>query len=170
MDERRFDALTKALVAAKPSRREALRRLAGGALATVFGSLALKGTSAQGIGIQRRACGQRCDTNAECNAGLQCGAASEECFAIPSSKDNCSGNGDCDLDYETCNNNGRCVNTVAPKDCIECNKNGDCEVPVDPSDPRTVCKDHVCIERECSNNDDCSKQKRCRDGVCVRKN
>jgi hypothetical protein len=47
MDERRFDALTKALVAAKPSRREALRRLAGGTLATVFGGLALEEASAQ---------------------------------------------------------------------------------------------------------------------------
>jgi hypothetical protein len=47
MDERRFDELTKALVAAKPSRREALRRLAGGALATVFAGLALEEASAQ---------------------------------------------------------------------------------------------------------------------------
>jgi hypothetical protein len=47
MDQRRFDELTKALVAAKPSRREALRRLAGGALATVFGGLALEEASAQ---------------------------------------------------------------------------------------------------------------------------
>ena len=47
MDDRRFDALTKALAAANPSRREALRRLAGGALATVFGGVALEGASAQ---------------------------------------------------------------------------------------------------------------------------
>ncbi len=47
MDDRRFDELTKALVAAKPSRREALRRLAGGALAAVFGGLTLEGAAAQ---------------------------------------------------------------------------------------------------------------------------
>ena len=52
MDERRFDELTKSLVAAKPSRREALRRLAGGALATVFGGLALEEATAQGVGTQ----------------------------------------------------------------------------------------------------------------------
>jgi hypothetical protein len=52
MDDRRFDALTKALAATKPSRREALRRLAGGALATVFGGVALEEVSAQDVGIE----------------------------------------------------------------------------------------------------------------------
>ena len=52
MDDRRFDALTKALAAAKPSRREALRRLAGGALATVLGGIALEEASAQTVGTE----------------------------------------------------------------------------------------------------------------------
>ena len=52
MDERRFDELTKALVAAKPSRRDALRRFAGGALAAVFGGFALEESSAQEVGTE----------------------------------------------------------------------------------------------------------------------
>ena len=162
MDERRFDALTKALVGAKPSRREALRRLAGGALATVFGGVALEGASAQ-VGTEARTCGQRCDLDSQCNAGLQCGAASEECFAIPNSRDNCSGNGDCTRNFETCNNNGRCVNTVAPSDCDECSRNGDCE------EAGRVCSNGRCIVAECTDNSDCSRRKRCRQGRCVRR-
>jgi hypothetical protein len=127
MDERRFDALTKALVAAKPSRREALRRLAGGALATVFGGLALEEASAQRVGIQLRTCGQPCRTDNDCNAGLRCGTASEECFAIASSKDRCTGNGECPRNFETCNQNkDRCINALAGRDCDECRRNGDC--------------------------------------------
>jgi hypothetical protein len=126
MDERRFDALTKALVAAKPSRREALRRLAGGALATVFGGLALEEASAQ-VGIKLRTCGQPCNTDNQCNAGLRCGTASGECFAIASSKDRCTGNGECSKNFETCNQNkDRCINALAGRDCDECRRNGDC--------------------------------------------
>jgi Cys-rich repeat protein len=125
MDGPRFDELTKALGAAKPSRREALHRLAGGALATVFGGLALEEASAQ-VGTEARTCGQFCRRNGNCNAGLRCGARSEECFAIPSSRTRCSGNGDCRRNYETCNRNDRCVNTLAPRDCPECRRDGDC--------------------------------------------
>ena len=160
MDERRFDALTKSLVAAKPSRREALRRLAGGALATVFGGLAIEEASAQ-FQAAARTCGQRCNADDECNAGLQCGAASEECLAIPSSKDNCSGNGDCTRNYETCNNNGRCINTVGA--CDECFRSGDCE------GTDTICSNGRCIVEECRENSDCSPRRRCRQGRCVRR-
>jgi hypothetical protein len=126
MDERRFDELTKALVAAKPSRREALRRLAGGALATVFGGLALEEASAQ-VGTEALTCGQFCRSDGDCNAGLRCGAASEECFAISSSRTRCNGNADCPRNYETCNRNkDRCVNTLAGRDCDECRRDGDC--------------------------------------------
>src|SRR5918994_6657534 len=125
MDERRFDELTKALVAAKPSRREALRRLAGGALATVFGGLALEGAAAQDVGTEALTCGQFCQGD-ECNAGLRCGAASDRCIAIPDSKDRCNSNGDCTRNFETCNRNNRCINTVAPDTCAECRANGDC--------------------------------------------
>src|SRR5919112_5185513 len=105
MDERRFDVLTKALVAAKPSRREALRRLASGALATIFGGVALEGASAQ-FGIEARTCGQRCNDDNECNAGLRCTTGgSEECLAIPSSGSNCNSNEGCTSKFETCNNN-----------------------------------------------------------------
>jgi hypothetical protein len=160
MDERRFDALTKALVAAKPSRREALRRLAGGALATVFGSLALKGASAQDVGTAARTCGQRCNDDNECNAGLRCGEGSKECVAKPDSEEKCTGNGDCPLDYETCNNNGKCVNTVG--NCKECGKNGDCETG-------RICSNGSCI-KECKDNSDCGKNKKCKNGKCVKKN
>jgi hypothetical protein len=163
MDERRFDALTKSLVAAKPSRREALRHLAGGALATVFGGVALEGASAQRVGIAARTCGQRCDLDSQCNAGLQCGDASEECVAIPSSKTNCTGNGDCSRNYETCNNNGRCINTVAA--CDECFRNGDCE------EANTICSNGRCIEAECTDAADCGNPNRwrCRNGLCRRR-
>jgi hypothetical protein len=160
MDERRFDALTKALVAAKPSRREALRRLAGGALATVFGSLALKGASAQDFGIAARTCGQGCNDDNECNAGLRCATGSDKCLAIPDSEEKCTGNGDCPLDYETCNNNGKCVNTVG--NCKECGKNGDCETG-------RICSNGSCI-KECKDNSDCGKNKKCKNGKCVKKN
>ena len=125
MDDRRFDELTKALVVAKPSRREALRRLAGGALATVFGGVALEGASARRVGIEARTCGQNCNVAGdECNAGLLCGLGSEKCVAIPSSKQKCNGNGECISKNETCNNNGKCVNTVA--NCDYCFDKGDC--------------------------------------------
>jgi len=164
MDDRQFDALTKALFAAKPSRRVALRRLAGGALATVFGGVALKGTAAQRVGIEARTCGQNCNPGADaCNAGLHCGAGSEECVAIPDSKIHCTGNGDCDLDYETCNNGDNCVNTVA--DCKECHQNGDCVKS------GTKCIDGSCKVPECTDNSDCSKKKKCNNkGECVKKN
>jgi hypothetical protein len=162
MDERRFDALTKALVAAKPSRREALRRLAGGALATVFGSLALKGASAQDVGTAARTCGQGCNNDDECNAGLRCTTTgSEKCLAIPNSGDNCNSNEGCTSKFETCNNNGKCVNTVA--DCDECRENDDCE-------GTDVCKDGSCRKRECEVNNDCGKNKKCKNGKCVKKN
>jgi hypothetical protein len=166
MDDRRFDELTKALVAAKPSRREALRRLAGGALATVFAGVAFEGASAQRVGIAARTCGQRCESNGQCNAGLQCGETTRRCFAIPDSREPCTGNGDCDLNYETCNRNERCINTVAPSDCDECEKTGDCE----GSD--TICSNRRCIERECTVNSDCPhpNRQRCRQGRCVNRN
>jgi Cys-rich repeat protein len=163
MDERRFDQLTKSLVATKPSRREALRRFAGGALATVFGSLALEGASAQ-VGIEAKTCGQVCTDDGQCNAGLQCGAASEECFAIPDTRDNCDNNGDCTSTFETCSDNGKCVNTVAPSGCDECDRNGDCE------DAGRICSNHRCIVPECTDNSDCPHRRRCRNGRCVRRN
>ena len=162
MDERRFDALTKALAAAKPSRREALRRLAGGALATAFGGLALERTSAQEVGIEAKTCGQGCTADDQCNAGLQCGEVSQECFAIRDSRDDCDNNGECTSNFETCNDNGKCVNTVAPSGCDECNRNGDCE------DAERICVNGRCIV-ECRDNDDCPRRRRCRDGRCVRR-
>ena len=50
MYERRFDELTKAPVAARPSRREVLRRLARGVLADSLGGLAVEEVSAQDFG------------------------------------------------------------------------------------------------------------------------
>jgi hypothetical protein len=165
MDDRRFDELTKALVAEKPSRRDALRRLAGGALAAVFGGVAIEGVSAQRVGIEARTCGQRCDTDAQCNAGLQCGEITGRCFAIPDSRNSCTGNGDCTRNFETCNNNDRCVNTVAPTDCDECSRTGDCE------DAGRICSNGRCIIEECRDSGDCGRPDRwrCRNGRCIRR-
>ena len=163
MDDRRFDELTKALVATRPSRRETLRRLTGGALAAVFGGLAIEGASAQ-FGTEARMCGQFCRRDTDCNAGLQCGEASEECFAIPDSKDRCSGNGECVKRYETCNRNDRCINTVAPDDCDECRQDRDC------NEAGARCKDRKCVAAECRNNDDCRRNEKCRRGRCVDRN
>ena len=165
MDERRFDELTKALIAAKPSRRAALRRLAGGALATVFGGFALEQASAQ-VGIEARTCDQLCNKNSDCNAGLQCGDDTGRCFAIPDSKEPCTGNGDCDLNFETCNRNERCINTLAPSDCDECEVSGDCE------GTDKTCSNGRCFDRECTANSDCPhpNRQRCRQGRCVRRN
>jgi hypothetical protein len=160
MDDRRFDELTKALVAAKPSRREALRRLAGGALATVFGGLALEEASAQ-VGIEARTCLQFCNKNRPCNAGLHCGAASEQCFAIPSSKERCSGNGDCNRNYETCSSRNRCINTLAGG-CRECRRDGDC------LEANARCRDGRCRKPECNSDNDCRRRERCNGkGRCV---
>jgi hypothetical protein len=160
MDQRRFDELTKALVAAKPSRRDALRRLAGGALATIFGGLALEEAFAQPVGIELKTCGQTCGDDTECNAGLRCGTDSDECFAIPDSREPCDNNSDCLEDFETCSDNDRCVNTVA--DCRECRRDDDCP------EAGQICTDGRC-RAECTNNDDCPRRRRCRDGRCVRR-
>jgi hypothetical protein len=92
--------------------------------------------------------------------GLRCGEGSKECVAIPDSKTNCNGNDGCPSKYETCNNNGKCVNTVA--DCKECHENGDC-------DADQVCKDGSCVDK-CKDNSDCGKNKKCKDGKCVKRN
>jgi hypothetical protein len=53
MDGSRFDNLTKSLVAAPSSRRQTLRRLAGGGLAAILGGAALgETTAAQDVGIE----------------------------------------------------------------------------------------------------------------------
>jgi hypothetical protein len=162
MDERRFDELTKALSTAKPSRREAIRRLAGGAVATVFGGVALERASAQ-VSIEAKTCGQVCAVDGDCNAGLRCGETSEECFAITDSKQTCDNNGDCTKNFETCNNNDKCVNTVAPSDCRECRKDNDCE------DATKICSNGSCVD-ECKDKSDCGKNKKCKNGKCVKKN
>jgi hypothetical protein len=161
MDDRRFDALTKALVAAKPSRRVALRRLAGGTLATVFGGVSLKGASARRVGIEAKTCGQVCDVDGDCNAGLRCGTASDECFAILDSRDDCDNNGDCSSHNETCSDNGKCVNTVG--DCRECRKDNDCDDAT-----RVICSDGKCVE--CKKNNDCNNDEKCKKNKCVKKN
>lgn len=140
MDERRFDELTKALVTAKPSRREALRRLAGGALATVFGGLALEGASAE---VDAEAYNLTCQQNdakfyckAEANDVTPCKSGACLCAkkkggggvciqepsgGCPTKRNKCRDAGDCGSG-ETCivvsgccgNNRGKCV-TKCPR-------------------------------------------------------
>ena len=129
MDRNAFDTLVRGF-GSRQSRRSALMGLAAG----LFGLGAAKGAAAQ-VGIAARTCGQFCRRDADCNFGLRCGAASEECFAIPSSKTRCTGNSDCPRRYETCNANERCINTLAGPDCPECRRNADC-----PGDAR--CRDN----------------------------
>src|SRR5918997_22876 len=107
MDKNAFDAVVRGF-GSRQSRRSALMGLAAGFL----GLGAAKGTAAQ-FGAEALTCGQFCKGDAECNAGLRCGADSRRCFAIPDSKTRCNSNGDCPANYETCNNNDRCINTLA---------------------------------------------------------
>ena len=124
MDDRRFDALTKALVAAKPSRREALRRLAG-ALATVFGGLAVEDASAQDFGAEAfdLTCQQTgvefyCTEGTPANEVTTCKSADSGCLCAlkkgggvacvkqpstgcPTKKNKCRKSGDCGSG-ETC--------------------------------------------------------------------
>ena len=159
MDRNAFDSLVRGF-GSRRSRRAAVRGLAAGLL----GLGAAKGAAAQ-VGIQARTCGQFCEGDAQCNAGLQCGATSERCFAIPDSRTHCNGNGDCSRTFETCKSNGRCVNTVAPVDCAECRRDGDCEVA------GTRCVDGRCLEPECTVDDDCRRRERCNgNGRCVDRN
>jgi hypothetical protein len=90
MDEQRFDALTKALVAAKPSRREALRRLAGGALATVFGGVSLEAASAKfGTEAFNETCVGQSNTLCKGATPGQCGRPNDGCIcALPKDPDN----------------------------------------------------------------------------------
>jgi hypothetical protein len=86
MDERRFDELTRALVAATPSRRETLRRLTGGALAAIFGGLALDQASAGQVGTEAydSTCeGQSTICFGGSNAGA-CGLSGTDCVCAKS--------------------------------------------------------------------------------------
>ncbi len=68
MDSRRFDHLTRMLVTESPTRRGALRLLAGGAVGAVLGVLQPAGTDAVHFGC--RHVGRRCDRARQCCSGL----------------------------------------------------------------------------------------------------
>ena len=156
MDTNAFDALVRGF-GTRGSRRAAVMGLAAG----LFGLGTAKSAAAP-VGVEALTCGQYCEEDAECNAGLRCGAASEECVKIPNSKQHCNDNGDCPAIYETCKSNGRCANTLAPKDCPECRKDGDCAVT------GAHCIDGLCLEPECTSDDDCRRRERCNGkGRCV---
>jgi hypothetical protein len=140
MDGPRFDALTKSLVAAKPSRREALRRLAGGAVAAVFGVHALEGASAQDVGTEafNLTCRGTNPPNIYCQGGNpgDCGRPGSGCVCgkekrtgdavcveqpqggCPAPRNSCQRSSDCGqgeacIKLKGCcgnNNRGKCVN------------------------------------------------------------
>jgi len=119
-----------------------------------------RGAAAQPV-AQAKSCEQFCNSTSECNFGLRCGEATGRCFAIPSSRDRCDGNGECSRRFETCNNNNqRCVNIN--EGCVECRRDGDCP------EANSRCRDGRCVVRdECNSNDDCRRRERCRRGRCV---
>ncbi len=133
MDDRRFDDLIKRAGSAR-SRRTIL----GGLLAAaVGGGAAARGAVAQ-VGTEALTCREFCESDRDCNFGLRCGQASEQCFAIPSSRSRCNADGDCPRRNEVCGDNNRCVNEV---ECIECRRDGDCP------GTNSRCRDRRCVER-----------------------
>jgi hypothetical protein len=134
MDDRRFDDLIKRAGTAR-SRRTIIGALVAG---TLGGGAAARGAAAQKLGAEALTCRQFCREDRDCNFGLRCGRASEECFAIPSSRNRCNGNSDCPRRNEVCGENNRCTNET---ECIECRRDGDCA----GSDSR--CRDRRCVER-----------------------
>lgn len=176
MDSKTFDALTRGF-GARRNRRDALKSFAAG----LIGLGAARGASAQ-VTVQRSTCGQRCDVDNDCNAGLRCSRPSGSdgiCVAIADSRDTCSRNIDCSRNFELCRSR-RCANQV---NCSRCNETADCptgrvcrngncgECTRDQQCPgREVCRNGRCERdrNECNNDRDCPRNKRCRRGRCVR--
>jgi hypothetical protein len=174
LDSTTFDLLTRGF-AAQRTRRSAL----GALIAGLAGIGAARGAGAQ-VGVELASCGNACDVDDDCNAGYRC-TADNRCFARADSLTGCNKNADCPLDYEICNDNGKCINQVdcaecainddCPGDgrcntegrCIECETNNDCR-------DEEICRKNSCVVPECRNNDDCSRRRRCRNGRCVRRN
>ena len=134
MDDRRFDDLIKRAGTAR-SRRTIL----GGIVAAAFGgAAAARGATAAPVDTEALTCREFCETDGDCNFGLRCGQASEQCFAIPNSGKRCNDDGDCPERNEVCSDNNRCVNQV---ECIECRRDGDC------AGSNVRCRDKRCVER-----------------------
>jgi len=114
MDGPRFDELTKTLVAATPSRREALRRFMGGTLAAVVGGVALEeagaqvGTEAFNLTCKQSGAKFYCQADAndvtECKSGACLCAEKrdgggvcikEPAGGCPTRKNKCNDSGDC---------------------------------------------------------------------------
>lgn len=154
MDKRSFDIIVRGF-APQQSRRAALKGLA----AAAFGFAVVREAGAQ-PGVELADCGNRCNSDADCNAGFRCGAGSRRCFAIPDSRDRCDANIGCTNNYEVCNRNDRCVNRVK---CDECERNGDCSAG-------QQCRDGRCKAPECTRNSDCRRREKCRRGRCIARN
>ena len=154
MDKNAFDALVRGLGAGR-SRRTALKGLAAG----LFGLGIGREAKAQ-VGGEALVCRQFCDSDADCNAGLRCGKASDQCFAVPDTRKRCNGNSDCPVRYEICGSNGRCQNT---QNCFECKRDGDC------ANADQSCRDGRCVvvKPQCNDDDDCRRVERCENRRCV---
>ena len=163
MDERRFDALVRAVAADPAPRRAALRFLAGGALGGLFARLASGAMAAEclasGKGCRR---GSQCCTgfcngrdNCACKpAGMACADPGECCMglceggscACPPDQTPCAGK--CCAPGQRCKD-GRCVADggagVACPDCGECEacdeKTGECGLAcTDPCLAAALCR------------------------------
>ncbi len=156
MDKNVFDTVVRGF-APRRSRRDALKGLAAAAL----GLGVVREASAQ-PGAQRATCGQRCNKDDDCNAGLRCGTGSNRCYRKPHSKTRCGSNIQCTNNWEICNKNDRCINGLQ-RNCDECGRNGDC-----PSGQK--CRNGACQAPQCSSNKDCNGKKKCRKGRCVKPN
>ena len=129
VDGRRFDDLTKNLVAATPSRRGVLRGLVGGALAAVFGGVTLERAMAQEVGTEA--------TDLICeNQTVLCNAARRPAFVC--------GTG-CACARQT-NGDKRCVQAqISCREQPRCRRNRDCG------------RGEVCIEVEGCTDPECQK-------------
>ena len=156
MDKNLFDSVVRGF-APRRSRRDALKGLAAAAL----GLGVVRGAAAQ-PGVERATCGQRCNADGDCNAGLRCGAASSRCFRQSDSGLRCGANIQCRNNWEICNRNDRCINGLQ-RGCDECQRNGDC-----PAGQR--CRNGACEAPQCTSNSDCNGRRKCRRGRCVKRN
>jgi hypothetical protein len=178
MDSKTFDTLTRGF-GSRRTRRHALKGLA----IALVGLGGARSAAAQ-ITAQRATCGQRCELDADCNAGLRCSrpqGSNGICVAELDSRTACNNSSGCSRNFEACRN-GRCVNVLSS--CTRCNVTGDCpsgevcrrgncgECRNDNQCPgRQVCRNGRCRRDrdECNNNRDCPRNRVCRRGRCVRR-
>jgi hypothetical protein len=160
MDAERFDALARALSAAR-TRRGFAKTLAGGGLAAVLG-----GQGASGAEAACKAPGTKCRHATECCSGSckkrrhhrrgtcrECGGGTSFCAARLA----CANQGECCLDIQ-CGAGEHCCSNGACKECCE-------EAHCFAIDPKLHCFVFRCVE--CDTNNDCPPNQECNGNVCA---